>query len=673
MLVALAIALSIAGTQVPAIEVPFVPQTEALCGGAAAAMVFRYWGDARAGAQQFAPLVVHRSGGVAGIETETLVRDIRTRGWRTERIEAADPSRATEALRQRLDARQPVIVLLAERGNRYHYVVVTGLGGDAAVVHDPSWGPSRSIPLARFTRLWAASGYWSVVVLLPEGGLPTAVKSPSSTSESAVASTDPCDAALSAAIDEVGARGIDAADAVLEPLRRRCPGAAGPLRELAGVRFAQRRWKDAAAYATQALDRDPYDEYALEVLGASLFMRDDAVGALRAWNRIGRPTLDLVRIDGLRHSRYQSMIEALRLEPGRMLTADAFVQASRRLEDLPNRSSSRARVHPAEDGTAAVDIAIVERSLPHGALEWAGAGVHAGIEREIALTAPGFAGQGDVWSASWRWWNERPRVALAFAAPRVGGLFGVWTIDASWEAQTYALNGASVREEQTHGGLTVSDWLTGSVRYSLNTSVDGWSGGRRTAAFGGSIERRWFGDGLAATAHATQWIPVKQNPDFDPFLATGVRLTARSTTDQHWSFEGIAGVERVGEAAPLALWPGAGEGRARPLLLRAHPLLNDGVVEADGRTAFGRTLRYATGEAQRWLPKPALVRFGVAGFVDVASAARQAALRSAVTQVDVGVGLRVRIPGSPDAMRVDYAHGLQDGANAITVGWSVLR
>ena len=67
MLTTLVVALSLAAStgSAPAIDVPFLPQTDALCGGAAAAMVFRYWGDAHADVQEFAPLVDRRAGGIA--------------------------------------------------------------------------------------------------------------------------------------------------------------------------------------------------------------------------------------------------------------------------------------------------------------------------------------------------------------------------------------------------------------------------------------------------------------------------------------------------------------------------------------------------------------------------------------------------------------------------------
>ena len=158
MLATLVAALSLSAP-VPAIDVPFLSQTDALCGGAAAAMVFRYWGDTHADVQEFAPLVDRRAGGIAN---GVLVDAVSARGWKVGRIE-----RSLDALKARVGEGQPVIVLVPERGNRYHYVVVTGAGDEAIVVHDPSWGPSRSVPEREFERAWQAADYWSLVILPP--------------------------------------------------------------------------------------------------------------------------------------------------------------------------------------------------------------------------------------------------------------------------------------------------------------------------------------------------------------------------------------------------------------------------------------------------------------------------------------------------------------------------
>src|SRR5688500_20292294 len=61
------------------LDVPFVPQSELLCGGAAVSMVMRYWAPAPVYAEDFAALVDTRVGGIA---VGALVRAVEERGWR---------------------------------------------------------------------------------------------------------------------------------------------------------------------------------------------------------------------------------------------------------------------------------------------------------------------------------------------------------------------------------------------------------------------------------------------------------------------------------------------------------------------------------------------------------------------------------------------------------------
>ena len=105
--------------------------------------------------------------------------------------------------------------------------------------------------------------------------------------------------------------------------------------------------------------------------------------------------------------------------------------------------------------------------------------------------------------------------------------------------------------------------------------------------------------------------------------------------------------------------------------MRAHPLLDDGIIDATGASVFGRSLAGVSAEAVRWLPRPAAMRLGLAGFLDAARAWRQVMPEptDTPTQYDIGLGLRMRIPGVSGLLRMDMAHGLRDGANAFTVGF----
>ena len=662
MLTTLAAALSLAASM--AIDVPYLPQTDALCGGAATAMVFRYWGDTHADVQEFAGLVDRRAGGIAA---DALTAAVQARGWPTLRIEGS-----LDALGARVRQRQPVIVLLPDRGDRYHYVVVTGVSDAEIVVHDPAWGPSRSIRTADFEKAWKAAAFWSLVILPPAASTHPTTRSsdPESPAVTVAAdAVDACDVRLNHALDEIRAEGLDRADVLLGEVRTLCPSASGPIRELSGVRFAQRRWRDAAVLAREALSKKSDDEYALDVLGSALFMLDDEIGALEAWNRIGKPRVNRVRIEGLHHTRYQMVAELMGIQPNMLLSADKYARARRRLAELPDRITTRLAVKPEADGFATIDVVVVEIApVPRGAIEWVGASARTVANRELDIAVPGTSGQGEVWSAGWRWMPNRPGVSVGFAAPHVRGLPGVWRVDGAWTSDSYEGTGASrLVETQSHAGLTMSDWLSGRVRYSVTGGLDAWSGDRKAASIGGTLERIAFADRLIMSVNAARWAPLTGDTAFSSAAA---QATVRSSVDiRDWVARGTVGYQRVGDAAPMSLWPGAGEGQARAPLLRAHPLLDDGVVDLTGSTVFGRSLAFGSAELQRWLEPLPLVRVGVAGFTDVARASRQLSAGATPVQVDAGIGLRLKIPGTPGLLRADVAHGLRDGANALTLGW----
>jgi hypothetical protein len=641
--------------------VPYLSQTEALCGGAAAAMVFRYWGDRHADVQQFASLVDRKAGGIAA---DVLVDAVRQRRWQASRFAGS-----LLAIREHLLRGQPLILLLEDRPGRYHYVVAVGTDADHVIVHDPAWGPSRRWSDDDLVRAWKPSNFWALLVLpaQPAADLTASVSTLNVASPEADRSSAPlCVRLLNDAVDEIGRRGTAVADAVLGAVREQCPADAAPIAELAGVRFAEHRWRDAEDLAEEAARRDPDNEYAWDVLGSSRFMQNDSYGALTAWNRIGKPRLDSIDIKGLTRTRYALVAEALALMPNTLLTADRFRLAERRLQQLPSRLSGRLELKPQADGFATVGVAIVERpAAPRGAFQWTSAGVQTVVNREASIAVPSGIGQGEMWEVTWRWWAGRPKVAVAFSAPRVGWLPGVWRVEASWEAETYAGPGVrTTREQRTHGGLAIGNWISGNLRYEITAGADSWEG-RRAASVGGTLERRSFGDRLALSASAAAWTPLSEGRAFQSASASmAFRSSAAVSGYVHLM---NAGVQYVTEGAPFTLWPGAGDGHARPTLLRGHALLRDGAIDGP---VFGRSVSAMSVETRRWFDRPALARIGVAIFADAAHAARRFTnMSGAAFQVDAGIGLRARLPGRDGMLRLDYGHGIRDGANQLTIAW----
>ena len=670
------------------LEVPYLPQTEALCGGAAAAMLLRYWGDRHASVQQFAPLVDHQAGGIADTALTEALRD---RHWSAVRLEGS-----VATLRAELAAGRPPMLLLEDRPLRYHYVVAVGIDEQGLSIHDPTWGPSRRLSFGDLRAAWGPSGFWTLRVTpgdahsaagaAPAPGSPVgtqpkiqerrnATTQHGNNASTQASTTEPrtrssCDERFDAALDEIQAHGLSRAEEVLTAVAARCPADARPLRELAGVRFTQRQWNDASALATAALALSPDDPYAADVLGSSRFMLNDIDGALRGWNVAARPVLDSVRITGLSRTRYSLLTQALDLPADSLLTADAFTRARRRLESMPDLASTRLSLRPGDDGYAVADVAVVERAtLPRSRVQWIAASSQAALEREVAALIPGRTGQGETWTAAWGWWENRPKASVEFAAPLVTHPRGVWRVALSWEAQTYGFAPTAIREERLFGDLGFSSWISANVRVDLSAGLDAWSRPHaethRTWHVGGAVERRLFDDRVGARVSLARWDGISGGSGFG---VASAELSYHSRPDPG----PLVAVARMGGStatgdAPLALWNGAGEGRGRAPLLRAHPLLHDGRIDGP---VFGRRLAHGTVEVQHWFPEPSLLRIGAAVFSDAAIASqREAFAVGRPFQWDAGAGLRVRVPGRAGLFRVDYAHGLRDGADAWMVAW----
>jgi hypothetical protein len=650
------------------LDVPYVSQSAALCGGAAVSMVLRYWGEPALVAEDFSALLEPDG---AGIRTDRLVAAVRARGW-----SAYPVSGTAQAIQDHLAHGRPVIALVAAGPGAFHYVVLLAWANDGVILHDPAVGPFRTQDAAAFDAAWAASGRWALVIVTAAG----AASSPAP--DSATARVDhppgpaPCDSLVANAIRL--ARGGDAvaAESLLVAAQARCPGSAAPVRGRAGLRFAAEDWAGAARLAEQALALDAADAYTWRLLGASRFLLEDDVGALRAWNHVAEPRADLARIDGLDRIRYRAVADQLDLPAGTLLSAPSFIRARRRLAAIPAQSQARLRLRPLAAGSAQVSAAVLERPLLFsGRLDAGAAGVRALVDREATLRLASPLGHGELWTAGYRWPRERPRVSLGLDIPAPGGHPGIWRVEGSWERQAYAgaatIDGAGTqvpvvwREERRRSALSFSDWVAPDLRLELGAAYDRWAGRGAHVSLAGGVDARFAGDRVAVTAQLAQWTSLEQGA---PFRSAGAEARWHTGRIEHGGWRVRLGAATATADAPLALWSGAGTGQGREPLLRAHPLLDQGVVT--GRT-FGRMLAYTGIERQAWAWSSHGMRAGWSLFVDGARAWETLDAGPAPLQVDAGASLRLAAPGGAGEFRIAAAHGLADGRSAISVAWGI--
>jgi hypothetical protein len=248
-------------------------------------------------------------------------------------------------------------------------------------------------------------------------------------------------------------------------------------------------------------------------------------------------------------------------------------------------------------------------------------------------------------------------VAATYAAPGPGG---IWRLEASRETQTF---GSFQEETRTRLGAELSNWLDQRIRVTGGIALDRWRDPGRTAAVATRVQLWPVLDRAAVELGAGGWRGSGAR-----FGTAEARLRLRSKASSSGTvLLAQGGYEVATSSAPASLWPGADSGHARDVLLRAHPLLDDGVIKGG---VFGRRIAFASGEAQHWLP-PAMrgmLRIAPAAFLDVARATRGQPSSDRRLHCDLGGGLRVALPGS-GVLRVDVARGLRDGRTALSVGW----
>lgn len=640
------------------LDVPYVAQTPELCGGAAVAMVMRYWGERQVFPEDFAGLVVASE---RGIPTGVLANAVRSRKWQAA-VVAPDPLDARARIRNALDLGQPLIALIEVSPRTYHYVVIVGATDRELVLHDPARSPFRVMSWDGFDRDWAAAGRWMMLVLPPAGSpTPDAREPRGSPAAVAGASVTPCDGLVERGVTLALGGESTAAEQSLVTATRVCPASSSAWRELAGLRFLQSRWAEAEDLARTAVRLAPDDQHARELLATSRYLQGNETGALDAWTAMGEPRIDSVTIHGADRTHHPVVVRATGLLPRQVLTSEAFRLALRRVQALPVASGARVHFEPLDGGLTKVDLHLSERdAFPRG---WVTLGVlagRAGVGKEFKADLAGLFGAGERISAAGRWKEERPRAALGVSLPSPRPVPGVLSLEGAWERQSYP----ALRQTRRRVTLLLTDWSASWMRWKAGVSVDRFEADRYRAVEAG-VDLRLARDHMALAVSGAEWFPAG---DGNQFGTASVHVAFRSTTEPaHGMLSAWSEVSVAGRDAPLAVWEGAGTGSARAGLLRAHPLLRDDVLTGP---AFGRRLARGTLEYAQPVSRTRLGTLSVAGFVDAARAwQRFAAPGPSPLYVDLGVGLRFRMPGRTEGVRLDVATGLRGGGVTFSAGW----
>ena len=444
--------------------------------------------------------------------------------------------------------------------------------------------------------------------------------------------------------------------------------------ERGGLRFLEARYPEAVDDLQAALDRRE-DPYARELLAASLHLLGRTEEALASWNLLGGPKLRHLEITGLAHTQDAVARRELRLREGEALDLDRLRESRRRLLDVGVFERVTLRPYPRGDGTADLEVALLERhGLGSSRAELAARTLAQLADRRLGLRYANMGGTGAAAGVSWRFAEGRPEVALGLDWPRPFGKDANLRVVARRGRQGYLFE--EPVERTSHG---------------LDLALRRVLGARTVAEVGFSYRDRAFS---AASPSAV--------PGTVTGLQVGLERRLRESLRQRLDAEGhvfVAGSAlggdlpfargvaslryewAVGSASQpdrtllvtralygrgtdsLPLDEGflPGGGPESPFPLRAHRQFERGVA---GATPLGRSLILFNTEARRTLLARGPLQLGLVVFYDAARSSR--GLETLRWQHDVGAGVRLALSGT--IVRIDWGHGLTDGSHAWTLG-----
>jgi outer membrane translocation and assembly module TamA len=212
-----------------------------------------------------------------------------------------------------------------------------------------------------------------------------------------------------------------------------------------------------------------------------------------------------------------------------------------------------------------------------------------------------------------------------------------------------------------HGAhVGASLWSTHWMRTTLRGGAESWRDIGDFGLAGAGLRMMTPDDRVDVRVELTRWIGTSGAQSFG---TAEIGATLRSTIEHRgrvWIARG--GTAAASAGTPADIWFAGDTGRARGVPLRAHPVIDGGRLDPE---QIGRRIQYLSGEVQNWWAYRTKLQIGAAAFLDTARAGLRL-FPDAKSDVDLGIGARFSAPGFNGVLRIDLAHGLRDGDDALS-------
>ena len=450
--------------------------------------------------------------------------------------------------------------------------------------------------------------------------------------------------------------------------------------ERGGLSFLEKEYVAAARDLREALDRRD-DEYTRDLLASSLQLAGRGDEALAVWNPLGRPRLGTLDITGLVHTHDPLVRREIGIAEGDVVSLARVREARLRLAELGIFDRITVRPVPLGDGRADLDVALIERyGLYRTPLDL---GLNVGTNLLFKRLRPRFAnvaGSGLTVGGQYRWEEHRPDLSVFMDWPRPLGLDATFHVGGFRGEQLYLAgdplnkkaHGLDLSARHVFAGRFVGQ-IAFRTRDRTFSRPDPSAPPGRIVGFEAGLDRRFLETSRQRLDASARFFasgrPLGSDVSFERgMIGASYKVTLGKpegalleksllATQVHWG--------RGSDAMPIDEMFAPGGSPEMELPLRAHPQDDDGAL---GATPIGRSLTLVNVEWRRRVVRTPFVQAGFVTFCDIGWVRRTASQSDLDHSFqDLGLGIRIGLGGT-SVVRLDYAHGLSDGANAVFFG-----
>lgn len=259
---------------------------------------------------------------------------------------------------------------------------------------------------------------------------------------------------------------------------RQCGAQARFSTELAGVAFQQNDYPEAARWIEKATRLDPRDEYSNEFAGTVFLLMGNLDAALKYWNRIKKPQIELLRVDPNLKVQRLLLERAFVFSPQAEMRRDQLLASEARLNAMSIFPAYSIKLDAREGGKFDAQFNAIERNGVGNGWMQSAVSVFSGLPYETIYPSYFNIGRSSTNVDSLvRWDTQKRRVWLTASGPWHDLPQWRWGVALDGRDENWAIRNSSMGDSPVLGSFKLKKVAAESTIASISSGRWQWISG----------------------------------------------------------------------------------------------------------------------------------------------------------------------------------------------------